>query len=51
MAVTRYFKPKAVIPCHYATFPLLVPNADSFVAALGGKVQAVVPQKGMPVTV
>ena len=50
MAVTRYFKPKAVIPCHYATFPLLVPDADRFVAALGGKVQAVVPQKGMPVT-
>lgn len=51
MAVTRYFTPKAVIPCHYATFPPLVQNADSFVAALGGKVQAVVPHKGMPVTI
>ena len=47
LAVKRYFGGvKAVIPCHYGSFPMLEPNADRFVAALDGKgVQVVVPHK------
>ncbi len=51
LAITRFFKPKAVIPCHYATYPMLEPNADKFVAAMDGSgIQVVVPQKGLGVT-
>ncbi len=51
-AVKRFFKPKAVLPCHYATFPLLQPNADAFVAAMDHSgIQVIVPQKGLAVTV
>jgi L-ascorbate metabolism protein UlaG (beta-lactamase superfamily) len=46
LAVQRYFKVKAAIPCHYGSFPMLEPNADKFVAALDGTgVQVVVPHK------
>lgn len=46
-AVTRYFEPKAVIPCHYGSFPFLAPDADAFVAAMAGRgVQVVVPHRG-----
>lgn len=46
LAVKRYFKVKAAIPCHYGSFPVLEPNADRFVAALDGTgVQVVVPHK------
>jgi L-ascorbate metabolism protein UlaG (beta-lactamase superfamily) len=53
MAVMR-FVPHAstVIPCHYATFPMLVPNADAFMAEMGedgGRVKVAVP--GVPFTV
>jgi len=53
LAVQRYFGgAKAAIPCHYASFPPLVPDADRFVAALDGKgVQVVVPHKTVGVTV
>lgn len=53
LAIGRYFKSaKAVIPCHYASFPPLVPNADRFVAAMEGKgVQVVVPHKTVGVTI
>ena len=53
LAVERYFgSAKAAIPCHYASFPPLVPNADRFVAALDGKgIQVVVPHKTVGVTV
>jgi L-ascorbate metabolism protein UlaG (beta-lactamase superfamily) len=53
LAVQRYFSNlKAVIPCHYASFPPLVPNADRFVAALEGKgIQVVVPHKTVAVRV
>jgi L-ascorbate metabolism protein UlaG (beta-lactamase superfamily) len=45
-AIRRFFKPKAVIPCHYGSFPILEPNADRFVAAMEGSgIQVVVPQK------
>jgi L-ascorbate metabolism protein UlaG (beta-lactamase superfamily) len=30
-------RPKHVIPCHYATFPLLLPDADRFVQLVGGR--------------
>ncbi|TGE02588.1 metal-dependent hydrolase [Methylobacterium nonmethylotrophicum] len=52
LAVTRYFQPKAVIPCHYGSFPIIDPSADRFVAALDGSgVQVIVPHKGTAVTV
>jgi len=53
LAVERYFKGlKAVIPCHYASFPPLVSNADRFVAALDGKgIQVVVPHKTVGVRI
>jgi L-ascorbate metabolism protein UlaG (beta-lactamase superfamily) len=53
LAVERYFgSVKAAIPCHYASFPPLVPNADRFVATLDGKgIQVVVPQKNTAIRV
>jgi L-ascorbate metabolism protein UlaG (beta-lactamase superfamily) len=46
LAVQRFFKLKAVIPCHYGSFPIIAPNADKFVAAMDGKgTQVVVPHK------
>ncbi len=52
LAVTRFFRPKAVIPCHYGSFPIVDPSADRFVAALDGSgVQVIVPHKGTAVTV
>ncbi len=36
MACQRFFNFSTIIPCHYKTFPLLVPDADGFVAAMGG---------------
>jgi L-ascorbate metabolism protein UlaG (beta-lactamase superfamily) len=51
-AVKRFFKPKAVFPCHFGTFPILDANADRFVAAMAGSdVQVVTPHKGMAVTI
>jgi L-ascorbate metabolism protein UlaG (beta-lactamase superfamily) len=51
LAIQRFFSnAKAVIPCHYASFPPLVPNADRFVAAMEGKgVQVVLPHKTVAV--
>lgn len=53
LAVERYFKGlKAVIPCHYASFPPLVQSADRFVSALDGKgVQVIVPHKTVGVRI
>ena len=52
LAVRRFFKLKAAIPCHYASFPPLVPNADRFVAALDGSgTQVIVPQKTVGVRI
>ena len=46
LAVKRFFRPKAVIPCHYGSFPIIEPNADRFVAALEGSgIQVLVPHK------
>jgi L-ascorbate metabolism protein UlaG (beta-lactamase superfamily) len=53
LAVQRYFGGlKAVIPCHYGSFPIIEPNADKFVAAMEGKgVQVVVPHKTVAVRI
>ncbi|MGY2047011.1 metal-dependent hydrolase [Methylobacterium sp. JK268] len=52
LAVRKFFAPRAVIPCHYGSFPIIAPTADAFVAALDGSgVQVVVPHKGVPVTI
>ena len=52
LAVGVISSSKAAIPCHYGSFPMLVPNADRFVAALDGKgIQVVVPHKTVGVTV
>lgn len=51
-AVKRFFRPKAVIPCHYGSFPIIAATADAFVAAMEGSgIQVVVPQKGTGVRV
>ena len=50
LAITKYFKPDVVIPCHYGSFPIIEPNADRFVAAMEGSgIQVVVPHKGVSV--
>jgi L-ascorbate metabolism protein UlaG (beta-lactamase superfamily) len=50
LAVKRYFRLRTVIPCHYGTFPIIEPNADTFVAEMKGHSTAVVvPEKGKPV--
>lgn len=50
-AVKRFFKPKAVIPCHYGSFPIIAPDASAFVAAMeGSDVQIVTPHVGTAVT-
>ncbi len=50
-AVKRFFTPKAVIPCHFGSFPIIAPNADAFVAAMEGSgVQVVLPHVGTGVT-
>jgi L-ascorbate metabolism protein UlaG (beta-lactamase superfamily) len=52
LAVKRFFKLDAAIPCHYGSFPILIPNADDFVAAMKGHAtKVIVPKKGEPVAV
>jgi L-ascorbate metabolism protein UlaG (beta-lactamase superfamily) len=52
LAVQRFFKLKAAIPCHYGSFPIIEPNADRFVAALDGKgTQVIVPQKNTAIRI
>jgi L-ascorbate metabolism protein UlaG (beta-lactamase superfamily) len=46
LAVKRFFRPRAVIPCHYGSFPVIEPTADKFVAAMDGSgIQVLVPHK------
>jgi L-ascorbate metabolism protein UlaG (beta-lactamase superfamily) len=50
MACNRYFDFETVIPCHYATFPIIDQTADAFVAEMkGAKAKALVPERGEPV--
>lgn len=47
IACRRYFNFKTIIPCHYATFPLVDPTAETFIAAMeeDGK-SVIVPEVG-----
>jgi len=52
LAVKRFFKLDAVIPCHYGSFPIIEPTADKFVAAVKGHAtKVIVPEKGKAVSV
>lgn len=47
LACRRFFNFKTVIPCHYATFPLIDPTADKFVTGMEGHTaQVIVPEVG-----
>jgi L-ascorbate metabolism protein UlaG (beta-lactamase superfamily) len=49
IAVKRYFKLEAAIPCHYGTFPIIEATPDKFVAAMKGHATKVlVLEKGKP---
>lgn len=51
-AVKRFFKPRAVIPCHFGSFPIIAATADAFVSAMEGSgIQVITPHAGMGVTV
>jgi len=52
MAVKRFFKFDAVIPCHYGSFPIIEAKPDKFLAAMQGHAtKVIVPEKGKPVRV
>src|SRR5262245_62125187 len=52
LAVKRFFKLDAVIPCHYGSFPIIEKTADAFVAAMAGHTtRVIVPEKGVAVPV
>lgn len=47
-AVNKFFDFETVVPCHYATFGLLAPNADEFKKQVTKKsTKIVVPEKGV----
>jgi L-ascorbate metabolism protein UlaG (beta-lactamase superfamily) len=47
-AVNNFFDFDVVVPCHYATFDMLAPNADSFRAQVTkASTQVLVPEKGV----
>lgn len=49
LACQRYFKFDKVIPCHYATFPLVEATADKFVEGMkGSATEVVVAEVGKP---
>ena len=51
-AVRRYFEPRAVIPCHYGSFPIIDRTADAFVREMDGSgIQVVVPHRSTAVTI
>jgi L-ascorbate metabolism protein UlaG (beta-lactamase superfamily) len=51
IAARRFLKARTVIPCHYATFGMLAPNADGFIAEMRGAESAVVvPKVGETIT-
>ncbi len=50
-AVKRFFDFDTVIPCHYGTFPIIAPNADSFVQGLqGARAKVQTPASGETLT-
>ncbi|MFC5069160.1 metal-dependent hydrolase [Flaviflagellibacter deserti] len=47
-AVNNFLDLETVVPCHYATFGLLAPNADDFIRQVTkAKTKIVVPEKGV----
>ena len=47
LAVKRFLAVETAIPCHYASFPIIEPNADAFVAEMRGHAtKVIVPEKG-----
>jgi L-ascorbate metabolism protein UlaG (beta-lactamase superfamily) len=52
LAVKRFFKLDAAIPCHYGSFPIIEARPDKFVAAMKGHpTKVLVPEKGNSVRV
>ena len=52
LAVRRFLPIRAVIPCHYGSFPIIEPTADRFVAAMDGhSTQVIVPHKTVAVRI
>ena len=52
LAVKRFLKVDTAIPCHYGSFPIIEPNADTFVAEMkGSSTKVIVPEKGKAFTV
>jgi L-ascorbate metabolism protein UlaG (beta-lactamase superfamily) len=50
MACKRFFHFETAIPCHYGTFGLLDPNADTFIAEMkGAATKVLVPERGKAV--
>ena len=52
LAVRRFLPSvKTAIPCHFGTFGLIAPNADTFVQGMqGAAARVLVPEKGVPFT-
>ncbi|MEO9338962.1 metal-dependent hydrolase [Mesorhizobium sp. SB112] len=49
LACQRFFNFEQVIPCHFATFGMIEPNADKFVAGMdGAKAKVLLPKIGEP---
>lgn len=52
MALKRFFHLDVAVPCHYATFPLLTPDASAFAKAMEGhKTKVIVPEQGVAFSV
>lgn len=52
MAIKRFFKLDAVVPCHYGSFPIIEASPDKFVAEMeGSPTKVIVPEKGQPFSV
>ncbi len=50
MACRRFYDFETVIPCHYATFPIIDQTPDKFIAEMGeAEAQVLVPERGKPV--
>jgi L-ascorbate metabolism protein UlaG (beta-lactamase superfamily) len=45
LACRRFFKFETVLPCHYATFPMIDQTADKFVAGMEGSTSRVLTPK------
>ncbi|MFN4169192.1 MAG: metal-dependent hydrolase, partial [Pannonibacter phragmitetus] len=51
LACSRFFDFETVIPCHYASFPMVDQSAEGFIAAMGAKAGTVkTPKAGEALT-